>query len=142
MKRRSFIQKTSVGLGAALVSPSILGSVKHQSSNQDSFPKFTVRKLTSGPKHHFFGYYGITPWNKSQTHLLCLADRTRVEEDTSSETAPVEIKGKVFGTARVPVALVDATFERVFATGPVTAHPVDPSKFEALQKMRQIRKDR
>jgi len=77
----------------------------------------------------------------AETHLLCLADRTRVEEDASSETAPVEIKGQVFGTARVPVALVDAAFERVFATGTVTAHPVDPSKFEALQKMRQIRKD-
>jgi hypothetical protein len=77
----------------------------------------------------------------AETHLLCLADRTRVEEDASSETAPVEIKGQIFGTARVPVALVDAAFERVFATGTVTAHPVDPSKFEALQEMRQIRKD-
>ena len=78
----------------------------------------------------------------AEAHLLCLADRTRVEEDVSSETAPVEIKGQVFGTARVPVALVDAAFERVFATGTVTAHPVDPAKFEALQRMRQIRKDR
>lgn len=76
------------------------------------------------------------------THLLCLADRTRVEEDSASETPPVEIKGQIFGTAHVPVALVDTTFERVFATGRVTVHPVDPAKFEALQKMRQIRKDR
>ena len=78
----------------------------------------------------------------AETHLLCLADRTRVEEDSASETAPVEIKGQIFGTAHVPVALVDATFGRVFATGRVTVHPVDPAKFEALQKMRQIRKDR
>jgi hypothetical protein len=78
----------------------------------------------------------------AETHLLCLADRTRVEEDASSETEPVEIKGRVFGTARVPVALVDASFEHVFATGTVTAHPVDPEKFEELKKMRQIRKDR
>jgi len=78
----------------------------------------------------------------AETHLLCLADRTRVEEDATSDTAPVEIKGQVFGTAHVPVALVDASFERVYATGKVTAHPVDPAKFEALQKMRQIRKDR
>lgn len=78
----------------------------------------------------------------AETHLLCLADRTRVEEDASSETAPIEINGKVYGTARVPVALVDAAFERVFATGTVTVHPVDPARFEALQKMRQIRKDR
>ena len=78
----------------------------------------------------------------AETHLLCLADRTRVEEDASSETPPVEIKGQVFGTARVPVALMDAAFEQVFATGAVTVHPVDPEKFEALQRMRQIRKDR
>ena len=64
-----------------------------------------------------------------------------MEEDASSETAPVEIKGEVFGTARVPVVLVDAAFEQVFATGRVTVHPVDPAKFEALQRMRQIRKD-
>ena len=78
----------------------------------------------------------------AETHLLCLADRTRMEEDPTSETTPVEVHGQVYGTARVPVALVDAAFEQVFATGTVTAHPVDPAKFEALQKMRQIRKDR
>ncbi|MCX8037218.1 MAG: hypothetical protein N3D11_09290 [Candidatus Sumerlaeia bacterium] len=35
-------------------------------------PAVTIRCLTSGPRHHFFGYYGITPWNQSQTHLVCL----------------------------------------------------------------------
>ena len=72
MKRRSFLQKTSVGLGAALVSPSLLGSIRQLLPGQDGFPNFKVRKLTAGPKHHFFGYYGISPWNMSQTHLLCL----------------------------------------------------------------------
>jgi hypothetical protein len=78
----------------------------------------------------------------AETHLLCLADRTRIEEDATSETAPVEIRGQVYGTAHVPVALVDADFEQVFATGRVTVHPVDPGKFEALKRMRQLRKDR
>ncbi|RJP16033.1 MAG: hypothetical protein C4520_18615 [Candidatus Abyssobacteria bacterium SURF_5] len=32
----------------------------------------SVRAVTSGPKHHFFGYYGISPWNESRTRLLCL----------------------------------------------------------------------
>ncbi len=72
MKRRAFIQKTSVGLGGALVSQALWGSVKNRTSSQDGFPEFIVRKLTGGPKHHFFGYYGICPWNKSQTHLLSL----------------------------------------------------------------------
>jgi hypothetical protein len=31
-----------------------------------------VRTLTKGPKHHFFGYYGICPWNKSGRYLVCL----------------------------------------------------------------------
>ncbi|HLV33880.1 MAG TPA: hypothetical protein VKY59_02150 [Spirillospora sp.] len=31
-----------------------------------------VRTLTSGPAHHFFGYYSVCPWNQSQTHLVCL----------------------------------------------------------------------
>jgi hypothetical protein len=26
---------------------------------------YAIRALTSGPRHHFFGYYGITPWNQS-----------------------------------------------------------------------------
>jgi len=79
----------------------------------------------------------------AQTHLLCLADRTRVEEDRRSEERLVEVKGELYGTARVPVVLVDAAFEQVFATGEVTIHPVDPKKFEALQRrMRQLRKRR
>lgn len=72
MKRRAFIQKTSVGLGGALVSPALLGSCQNPNTRQDGFPNFNVRKLTDGPKHHFFGYYGISPWNRSQTHLLSL----------------------------------------------------------------------
>jgi hypothetical protein len=78
----------------------------------------------------------------AETHLLCLADRTRVEEDPTSEIRPVEVRGEVYGTARVPVALVDAAFEQVFATGTVTIHPVDPEKFEAHQRMRQLREER
>jgi len=35
-------------------------------------PKVAIRQLTSGPKHHFFGYYGICPWNKSGNYLVCL----------------------------------------------------------------------
>ena len=31
-----------------------------------------VRTLTTGPKHHFFGYYSIPSWNLSETHLLCI----------------------------------------------------------------------
>jgi len=31
-----------------------------------------LRPLTHGPSHHFFGYYGIPPWDGAQARLLCL----------------------------------------------------------------------
>jgi hypothetical protein len=39
---------------------------------QSPLPKYHLKASTSGPKHHFFGYYGIPPWNKSQTHRVAL----------------------------------------------------------------------
>lgn len=39
---------------------------------QAAMPRATVEALTGGPKHHFFGYYGIPPWNRAQTKLVCL----------------------------------------------------------------------
>ena len=77
----------------------------------------------------------------AETHLLCLADRTRIEEIEDSGSAAVEIRGRLYGTAAIPVVLVDASFERAFATGRVTVHPVDPARFEALQGMRELRED-
>jgi hypothetical protein len=32
----------------------------------------SITALTSPPKHHFVGYYSITPWNASQSRLFCL----------------------------------------------------------------------
>ena len=35
----------------------------------------TVTTLSTGPRHHFFGYYGINPWNRSmQFHLALETD--------------------------------------------------------------------
>lgn len=53
----------------------------------------------------------------------------------------MEIQGKLWGTTCIRVALVDARFERAYAIGRVTVHPVDPKKFEPLQKMRELRED-
>ncbi len=33
---------------------------------------FEAKAVTQGPKHHFFGYYGICPWDTSGQYLLCL----------------------------------------------------------------------
>jgi len=31
-----------------------------------------VKMITKGPMNHFFGYYGVNPWNADKTHLLCI----------------------------------------------------------------------
>jgi hypothetical protein len=65
--RRSFLKKLGyLGILAGTSQP-ILGC-----SGNDLWPKSRVAPLTRGPSNHFFGYYGICPWNRSQTHLLSL----------------------------------------------------------------------
>ena len=34
--------------------------------------KSILKKLSNGPKNHFFGYYGINPWDLTQTYHLAL----------------------------------------------------------------------
>ncbi|MGH9833267.1 MAG: hypothetical protein ACREBD_14100 [Blastocatellia bacterium] len=58
-------------------------------SAQTSLPKHQVRTLTSGPKHHFFGYYGIPPWNKSQKYLVCLESDFQDHLPSADEPAAV-----------------------------------------------------
>jgi len=46
--------------------------------DQAAFPQstrrqpWTIQPLTRGPRHHFFGYYGICPWSASGRRLVCL----------------------------------------------------------------------
>lgn len=48
----------------------------------------SVKAMTQGPKHHFFGYYGIYPWNASGKYLVCLesefGDRLVEEDDVAA----------------------------------------------------------
>jgi len=32
----------------------------------------TVRRLTQGPRHHFFGYYDKCPWDATGRYVLAL----------------------------------------------------------------------
>jgi hypothetical protein len=47
----------------------------------------TIRQVTHGPKHHFFGYYGICPWDSTGRYLACFetefGDRLVAPEDTA-----------------------------------------------------------
>jgi len=44
-----------------------------------------IRRITSGPKHHFYGYYEKSPWDKSQqyiaAHQVEFNDRPPIEDD-------------------------------------------------------------
>ena len=46
--------------------------VSWAAGSTSSRPVCTVQRLTRGPNHHFFGYYGICPWSQSGGYLLSL----------------------------------------------------------------------
>ena len=89
MKRRSFIQKTSVGLGSLLVFPTLSKTVFPNNPVADELPKFKVCRLTHSPKHHFFGYYGMSPWNQSETKMVCLESEFQDRLPNPGETANI-----------------------------------------------------
>ena len=89
MKRRKFIQNSTAGLGALLVAPSNISFSKGSKLSQGELPKFKVRRLTNSPKHHFFGYYGMSPWNKSETKLVCLESGFQDRLPNPGETADI-----------------------------------------------------
>lgn len=73
MKRRQFISNSALGVTGVVLAPEILfAKEKREKYNNSDLPKFSVRTLTQGPKHHFFGYYGTSPWNKSETQIVGL----------------------------------------------------------------------
>lgn len=42
-------------------------------TRSDDLPRITkIRQVTQGPKHHFFGYYAICPWDASERYLACM----------------------------------------------------------------------
>src|SRR5688572_13515721 len=54
--------------------------------------KATIRQVTSGPRHHFFGYFGhvqTIPWNQSGRYLLAL--RTGFQERMPAPDEAAEI---------------------------------------------------
>ena len=51
--------------------------------------KCKTEVLTSGLKHHFFGYYGICPWNQDEIHVLSLESSFQDHLPTAGESASV-----------------------------------------------------
>lgn len=63
MNRRNFLGIAGGAAITAFNSQSALAAFAEQGR---------VRQITSAPGNHFFGYYGINPWNGTNTHLLSL----------------------------------------------------------------------
>jgi len=76
-----------------LSSVAAIGAVSAYAGGSDSqganTPRFSIRTLTAGPKHHFFGYYGISPWNQSGCALVCL--ETDFQDHMPSPEQPASI---------------------------------------------------
>ncbi len=89
MKRRLFIQSTALGTGVFFLNPLFSNPVFAGTINSESLPKFRVRRLTHGPKHHFFGYYGMSPWNLSETKMVCLESDFHDRLPNPGETANI-----------------------------------------------------
>ena len=98
--RRSLLKQ--ILAGGALLGLSDLEAFGNGSAG---LPPCEVRTLTRGPKHHFFGYYGICPWNESGEYLLSL-------ESPFQDHFPAQDEPAAIG-------LVDATsgaFEKIAET--------------------------
>lgn len=85
--RRSFTKKAGLfGLSSFVNVPLFkLSSCSNRSKKID----YGVETLTSGPRHHFFGYYGITPWNKDETHVLSLETTFQDRMPVDNESADI-----------------------------------------------------
>ncbi len=84
ISRRAFTRKAS--------QLSMLGLINTPLVNAFSYHrkiKSKIEILTKGPKHHFFGYYGICPWNKDETHVLSLESSFQDHLPEAGQTAAV-----------------------------------------------------
>lgn len=97
MKRRQFISSSLAGLAGSMVIPSIVRAGALNGYLVDELPRFTMRTLTHGPKHHFFGYYGMSPWNKSETTMVCLESSFQDRMPNPGENALIGLVNPISG---------------------------------------------
>jgi hypothetical protein len=62
-------------------------------------PRARIRALTKGPLHHFFGYYGMSPWNRSGKKLICLETTIKGRGPNPGEPAGVCVVDAATGNA-------------------------------------------
>jgi len=66
-----------------------LNQIALASAVDEQEPKFRWQTLTAGPRHHFFGYYGMPPWNQSGKYLVCLESSFQEHMPTADEPAAI-----------------------------------------------------
>ncbi len=98
MKRRTFIQNIGIGSSAFLLDQINFYQSFAGISSENDLPRFRLKKLTDGPKHHFFGYYGMSPWNHSQTKMVCLESDFHNRLPNSGEKASIGLVDLQSGT--------------------------------------------
>lgn len=87
INRRSFTKKISLLSLSGFINVPLVSLFSCTNKSKDI--KYRVETLTSGPKHHFFGYYGITPWNKDETHVLSLESDFQERMPVANESANI-----------------------------------------------------
>lgn len=60
-------------------------------------PRFRQRRLTHGPANHFFGYYGMSPWNRAEDRLVCLEPPFHDRLPTAGEPAKIGLVDQTSG---------------------------------------------
>lgn len=80
-------KKSGVTISVAATRGDVTGAEQH--SERSAIRSITVRAITGGPKNHFFGYYGISPWNESGTRLVCLETAFQDRMPKQGESASI-----------------------------------------------------
>ena len=91
--RRNFLKQILTG-GAVLS----FSNSKIFAKDATGLPKCNIQTLTRGPRHHFFGYYGICPWNQSGQYLLSLESPFQDHFPTQDEPAAIGLVDAKSGT--------------------------------------------
>ncbi|MEQ6118733.1 hypothetical protein [Reichenbachiella sp. MALMAid0571] len=86
MKRKEFIKITGMSALAATCFPGF--------SFKEQLETARIERLSMPPKHHFFGYYGVNPWDKSGTKHLALETSFDDHRPTVDDKANVGIIDK------------------------------------------------
>lgn len=66
-------------------------------------PAAKIRTLTSGPNHHFFGYYAVSPWNRAGDKMICVESTFQNRMPRPNEAATIVAVNPATGATK-PIA--------------------------------------